>query len=117
MKIKILADYRGWITKERYYKAGDHDIATEVAMILVKHKRAVEVETGSKQAALPTDTQRRMIDVPNTPPDLSPSRKYTATKSARALAEKHNLLLYSVVGTGKKGKIILSDVQGLIKDG
>lgn len=50
-----------------------------------------------------------------TPPDLSPDRKITASKAVRELADKHNLLLYSVVGTGKNGRILMADVEALVE--
>ena len=39
-----------------------------------------------------------------------------ATPSAKKLADKHNLMLYSVKGTGKGGKITLNDVKALVTE-
>jgi pyruvate/2-oxoglutarate dehydrogenase complex dihydrolipoamide acyltransferase (E2) component len=39
-----------------------------------------------------------------------------ATKSAIELADEHGLQLWSVTGTGKGGRITLSDVRALVED-
>lgn len=48
MKIRLLADYRGQLTEETFYRSGvyevDGDIPEDYAMALVHAGRAVEVE-------------------------------------------------------------------------
>lgn len=50
----------------------------------------------------------------NPAPDLSPTRKVIASKAVRKLADDNNLLIYSVVGTGKNGRVTKADVEALI---
>jgi len=48
-------------------------------------------------------------------PDLSPSRKVLASRAVRKRAADENLLIYSVVGTGKNGRVTMADVEALIE--
>lgn len=52
---------------------------------------------------------------PTIPADDAPKREVKASNAARKLAEKHNLGLWSVNGTGKGGAITLADVRKLVK--
>ena len=42
MKITLLADYRGVLTNEVFYPAGEHDLPDGVAQALIKAGRAIE---------------------------------------------------------------------------
>ena len=44
MKINLLADYRGILTNEQYYLAGEHDLPAGIAQALVDEGRAESLE-------------------------------------------------------------------------
>lgn len=44
MKVKLLADYRGVLTDEIFYKAGEHDLPADVGAALINAGRAVSLE-------------------------------------------------------------------------
>lgn len=44
MKINLLADYRGVLTDEQYYQAGDYDFPEGMAQALIDDGRAVALE-------------------------------------------------------------------------
>ena len=48
MKINLLADYRGVLTNEQYYLAGEHDLPAAVAQALVDEGRAESLEKAPK---------------------------------------------------------------------
>ncbi len=62
MKIELLHDYRGVLTGERYYVAGDYDVPDEMperdAIALMNAGHAVEVEVGDRWAGLSDDDLR-----------------------------------------------------------
>lgn len=62
MKIKLLADYRGVLTAERFYTAGEHDFDENTAAALVAAGRAEYVEQ------------------PEPEPEPEPAKKTTATR-------------------------------------
>lgn len=106
MKIDLLADYRGTLTDERFFKAGVHDMDAKTAAALIHHGRAVGLAVELPIAEQPE---------PTLPADDAPKREVKASNAARKLAEKHNLILWSVNGTGKGGAITLADVKKLVK--
>lgn len=117
MKISFTKDHQSAASGNSFYKAGtEADLRGAKTLIDLGVAREGWGATGGHVTA---DAVRRMIDAPivsakSTAPDLSPTRKVTAERKARALAKEHDLLIYSVVGTGKNGKILLSDVEALI---
>ena len=44
MKVLLLADYRGVLTGEQYYEAGEHDLPAGIAQALVNDGRAESLE-------------------------------------------------------------------------
>lgn len=48
--------------------------------------------------------------------NIYPNSEANASAAVIKLADKHNLLLWSVRGTGRGGKIVMSDVKKLIQD-
>jgi hypothetical protein len=50
MKINLLQDYRGVLTAEVYYLAGEHDLPEGVAQALIDDGRAELVEEPEKPA-------------------------------------------------------------------
>ena len=63
MKINLLSDYRGVLTNEQFYLAGEHDLSDSMAQALIKAGRAVAVEP-PKPAAVKTKTTRRRTAKP-----------------------------------------------------
>ena len=114
MIVRFIADYRGWLTNEAYYKAGVYDVDNDTAAALIKHGRAVDADPASDIGETPPPL---LLDIPEPtiPATDKPNRKIKASKAAHALAAKHNLLLWSVNGTGRGGSITLKDVQKLVK--
>ena len=65
---------------------------------------------GPEVTAVPIEAQPE----PAIPTEDRHRRKVKASKAARALADKHNLVLWSVNGTGKGGSVTLSDIKKLV---
>jgi hypothetical protein len=63
MKIKLLADYRGVLTGEAYYKAGEHEMPEKVAQALVKAGRATSVNE-PEPAPKPKTTRTKRASKP-----------------------------------------------------
>ena len=84
MKVEFLTGYRGWITNEVYYQAGDvAEFGPKVAHYLMENGRAVVVEP----------------------------KPIEATPSATKLAVEHNVNLAKVAGSGADGRILIGDVK------
>lgn len=84
MKVEFLTGYRGWITNEVYYKAGDiAEFGPQVVHYLMENGRAVVVE-------------RKPVE---------------ATPSATRLAVENNIDLAKVAGSGTDGRILIGDVK------
>jgi hypothetical protein len=50
MKVKLLQDYRGVLTNEAFFTAGEHDMADDMARALVNDGRAEALEPSAKPA-------------------------------------------------------------------
>lgn len=59
MLIILLADYRGVLTNERYYTAGQHDIDDDTAAALVAAGRAEYVTPPEPEPVAKTKTTKR----------------------------------------------------------
>lgn len=59
MRIKLLADYRGVLTGERFFKAGEHDLSEETAVALVNAGRATVMEPTPEPETKPTTRTRK----------------------------------------------------------
>ena len=59
MKIQLLADYRGVLTGEVFYPAGEHDLDDKTAAALVAAGRAVLVVAPEPQPEPPPAVTRR----------------------------------------------------------
>ena len=59
MKIKLLADYRGVLTGEQFYTAGEHDLEEGTASALVAAGRAEYIDAPEPEPAAPTKTTKR----------------------------------------------------------
>ena len=66
---------------------------------------------GPEVTAVPIEAQPE----PLIPAEDAPNRDVKASKSAKALAEKNNIILWSVNGSGKDGAITLADVKKVVK--
>ena len=58
MKITLLADYRGVLTNEVFYLAGEHDLPDRIAQALIKAGRAVAAEPEVEEPAPKPKTTR-----------------------------------------------------------
>ena len=65
MKIRLLADFRGSITQERYYVAGEYEAGGVMplahAKALVADGRAVWLEVAKPKPAQPTEAKRKPV--------------------------------------------------------
>ena len=104
MNVTFLEDHISVASGNSFYKAGDE--AT-----LRRGKELVNMGVAREGWDAVTHPPKAVAFIP---PDLSPSRKVTASKAVRKLAEDNNLLIYSIVGTGKNGRITMADVEALI---
>ena len=59
MKIHLYADYRGVLTGERFYAAGEHDLDEGAAIALVAAGRAEYIDAPEPEPAAPTKTTKR----------------------------------------------------------
>ena len=63
MKIKLLADYRGVLSSELFYVAGEYDapgnMPEDVALALVEHGRAEEIKPEAKPVPKPKQRTTR----------------------------------------------------------
>lgn len=59
MKILLLADYRGVLTGERFYPAGEHDLDEAIASALIAAGRAVLVTSEPEPEPEPVKPTRR----------------------------------------------------------
>lgn len=50
MKVKLLADYRGVLTGEAFYAAGEHELSDDMAQALINGGRAELVKPAPKPA-------------------------------------------------------------------
>ena len=51
MRVKLLQDYRGVLTGEAFYAAGEHELSDDMAQALVNDGRAESLEPAPKPAS------------------------------------------------------------------
>lgn len=87
MKIEFIKGYRGWITDEVHYQAGDElDVDATAAYYLMECEAAVVIE----------------------PEEID------ATSGATRLALENDVDLVKVVGSGADGRILVGDVKAFL---
>lgn len=59
MRINLLNDYRGVLTGEQFYTAGEHDLEEGTASALVAAGRAEYIDVPEPEPAAPTKTTKR----------------------------------------------------------
>ena len=90
MKVKFLVDYRGKLTKERFYKAGETRLFQDWnAKALIDRGVAVEFKEESvevePEVVVETTPEQEVVveDAPKVKPKKKPKRKSTPKKKAK----------------------------------
>jgi hypothetical protein len=93
VKIKLLADYRGHLTNEQYYTAGEWDLPAAIAGALVEAGRAVQLKPDA-----PTGEKRRL---PGVDEKIANALWQAGYKTLQAIADASDDELLAVSGIGK----------------
>lgn len=106
-------------------KQGHRQGFTEVRVLDIDFGKGKSVaggatsETAEVKEAAPTKAEAKKAAARKAAPKKAPAKpsaEFDITDSARALAEEAGLDLSTIVGTGKEGRILKSDVQKMIKE-
>jgi predicted flap endonuclease-1-like 5' DNA nuclease len=107
MKIKLLADYRGVLTGEQFFTAGEHDLPGGMAQALINEGRAELAErdepTGEKQS------------IPGVGEEIAAALWNAGYKSLADIAAAPDADLLKISGIGKgRLKQIRESINGLL---